>query len=60
MHLKDLPLMFAAVANDKPFYSLPAGTWCRSECAQQTGLHTPLMLFEQSDSDDPEMTLGLY
>jgi ankyrin repeat protein len=51
------PLMFAAVANDKPsiLYLLEHGA---DPNARNKQGYTPLMLFEQSDSDDPEMTLA--
>jgi ankyrin repeat protein len=51
------PLMFAAVSNDKPsiLYLLEHGA---DPNARNKQGYTPLMLFEQSDSDDPEMTLA--
>jgi len=51
------PLMFAAVANDKPsiLYLLEHGA---DPNARNKQGYTPLMLFQQSDSDDPEMTLA--
>jgi ankyrin repeat protein len=51
------PLMFAAVANDKPsiLYLLEHGADPNAHNKQG---YTPLMLFEQSDTDDPEMTLA--
>ena len=51
------PLMFAAVANDKPsiLYLLEHGA---DPNARNKQGYTPLMLFEQSDTDDPEMTLA--
>jgi ankyrin repeat protein len=51
------PLMFAAVANDKPsiLYLLEHGA---DPNARNKEGYTPLMLFEQSDTDDPEMTLA--
>jgi ankyrin repeat protein len=51
------PLMFAAVANDKPsiLYLLEHGA---DPNARNKQGYTPLMLFEQSDTDDPDMTLA--
>jgi uncharacterized protein len=51
------PLMFAAVSNDKPsiLYLLEHGA---DPNARNRYGYTPLMLFEQSDSEDPEMTLA--
>ncbi len=52
------PLMFAAVAHDKPsfFYLLEHGADPNAKNKQG---YTPLMLLEQSETDDPEMTLAL-
>ena len=51
------PLMFAAVANDKPsiLYLLEHGA---DPNARNKQGYTPLMLFVQSDSEDPEMALA--
>ena len=51
------PLMLAAVSNDKPsiLYLLEHGA---DPNARNKQGYTPLMLFEQSESDDPEMTLA--
>jgi uncharacterized protein len=52
------PLMFAAVAHDKPsvLYLLEHGA--NSNARNKQG-YTPLMLLEQSETDDPELTLAL-
>jgi ankyrin repeat protein len=52
------PLMFAAVSHDKPsfFYLLEHGADPNAKNKQG---YTPLMLLEQSETDDPEMTLAL-
>ena len=52
------PLMFAAVAHDKPsfLYLLEHGADPNAKNKQG---YTPLMLLEQSETDDPEMTLAL-
>ena len=52
------PLMFAAVAHDKPsfLYLLEHGADANAKNKQG---YTPLMLLEQSETDDPEMTLAL-
>jgi ankyrin repeat protein len=51
------PLMFASISNDKPsiLYLLDHGA---NPNARNKNGYTPLMLFEQSDSDDPETTLA--
>ena len=51
------PLMFAAISNDKRsiLYLLDHGA---NPNARNKNGYTPLMLFEQSDSDDPETTLA--
>ena len=51
------PLMFAAISNDKRsiLYLLEHGA---NPNARNKNGYTPLMLFEQSDSDDPETTLA--
>lgn len=51
------PLMFAAVANDKPSILFLLEHGADPNARNKQG-YTPLMLFEQSDSDDPEMTLA--
>jgi ankyrin repeat protein len=52
------PLMFAAVGHDKPsfFYLLEHGADPNARSWQG---RTPLMLLEQSETEDPEMTLAL-
>lgn len=52
------PLMFAAVAHDKRsvLYLLEHGA--NSNARNKQG-YTPLMLLEQSETDDPELTLAL-
>ena len=52
------PLMFAAVTHDKPsfLYLLEHGADANAKNKQG---YTPLMLLEQSETDDPEMTLAL-
>ena len=52
------PLMFAAVCHDKPsfLYLLEHGADPNAKNKQG---YTPLMLLEQSETDDPEMTLAL-
>ena len=52
------PLMFAAVAHDKPsfLYLLDHGADPNAKTKQG---YTPLMLLGQSETDDPEMTLTL-
>src|SRR5438874_1861508 len=52
------PLMFAAVCHDKPsfLYLLEHGA---DPNARNWQGRTPLMLLEQSETDDPEMTLAL-
>ena len=52
------PLMYAAVAHDKPsfLYLLEHGADPNAKNKQG---NTPLMLLEQSETDDPEMTLAL-
>lgn len=52
------PLMFAAVGHDKPsfLYLLEHGADPNAKNKQG---NTPLMLLEQSETDDPEMTLAL-
>ena len=52
------PLMFAAVEQDKPsfLYLLEHGADPNAKTKQG---YTPLMLLEQSETDDPEMTLAL-
>ncbi len=52
------PLMYAAVCHDKPsvLYLLEHGADPNTTNKQG---YTPLMLLEQSETDDPEMTLAL-
>ena len=52
------PLMFAAVGHDRPsfLYLLEHGA---DPNAKNKHGYTPLMLLEQSETDDPEMTLAL-
>jgi len=52
------PLMFAAVSHDKPsfLYLLQHGA---DPNARNKQGYTPLMLLEQSETDDPDMTLAL-
>jgi ankyrin repeat protein len=52
------PLMFAAVSHDKPsfLYLLEHGA---DPNARNYQGRTPLMLLEQSETDDPEMTIAL-
>ena len=52
------PLLFAALSNDKPsfYYLLEHGADPNAKTSQG---YTPLMLLEQSETDDPEMALAL-
>ena len=52
------PLMFAAVAHDKPSFLYLLDHGANANASSKQG-YTPLMLLEQSETDDPEMTLAL-
>jgi len=52
------PLMFAAVAHDKPSFLYLLANKADPNATNKQG-YTPLMLLEQSETDDPEMTLAL-
>ena len=52
------PLMFAAVAHDKPSFLYLLEHGADPNAKNKQGL-TPLMLLAQSETDDPEMTLAL-
>jgi uncharacterized protein len=52
------PLMFAAVGHDKPSFVYLLEHGADPNAKNKQG-YTPLMLLEQSETDDPEMTLAL-
>jgi ankyrin repeat protein len=52
------PLMFAAVSHDKPSFLYLLEHGANANAKNKQG-YTPLMLLEQSETDDPEMTLAL-
>lgn len=52
------PLMFAAVSHDKPSFLYLLEHGANPNAKNMQGF-TPLMLLEQSETDDPEMTMAL-
>jgi ankyrin repeat protein len=52
------PLMFAAVSHDKPSFLYLLEHGANANAKNKQG-YTPLILLEQSETEDPEMTLAL-